>query len=86
MYDYEYRYKQEGEIIQKKRLISGREYLEMVHHQKDEIRRQLEIYRTSFEYEKMYFQLETMTNIIGQPTFLRVESESDTKVPLPPYL
>jgi len=27
-----------------------------------------------------------MTNIIGQPTFLRVESESDAKVPLPPYL
>jgi len=27
-----------------------------------------------------------MTNIIGQPTFLRVESERENKVPLPPYL
>jgi len=40
-------------------------------------------------YEKHYFQLETFTNVEGQPSFLLVESEdgvSNAPVKLPPYL
>lgn len=35
--------------------------------------------RTSFIYEKHYFRLETLTNIAGFPTFLRVESHDATE-------
>ena len=39
-------------------------------------------------YGRQYFQLETLTNVEGCPTFLHVEShyKSDNTVKLPPYV
>ena len=46
-------------------MISGREYEELLLHQRNEKVKKLEILRTSFMYEKHYFQLETFMNIEG---------------------
>ena len=91
LYDYELRYEQGDERIQKKRIISAAEYQEMLALQQDYFTNILKIYRTSFMYEKHYFQLETFTNIIGSPSFLLVETEefddqSPFGVKVPPYL
>lgn len=63
----------------------------MMGYQQDHYTNQLKIYRTSFMYEKHYFQLETFTNIMGSPSFLLVETEEfadqyDFGVKVPPYL
>uniref|UniRef100_A0A7S3CU52 NadR/Ttd14 AAA domain-containing protein n=1 Tax=Strombidium rassoulzadegani TaxID=1082188 RepID=A0A7S3CU52_9SPIT len=84
-FDYERRYMIDNQKIEKKRIMSGREYEDLLLNEFDEKRRQLKILRTSFMFENQYFQLETFTNIIGAPTFLLVESE-DEHVSLPPYL
>lgn len=55
-FDIERRYEQGSQILQKKRLISGREYDDLVLEDNlDKNRSSINIIRTSFIYEKQYF-------------------------------
>lgn len=83
-FDYHRRHYVGSQQIEKKRIMSGREYEDLLLNEFDEKRRQLKILRTSFMFDNQYFQLETFTNIKGAPTFLHTESEE--KVKLPPYI
>ncbi len=76
-FDYERRNILGEQRIHKKRIMTGREYDDLLLNQQDKQRRTLKILRTSFMYDKQYFQLETVTNISGAPSFLLVESHVD---------
>ena len=52
----------------------------------DKNRSSVNILRTSFIYEKQYFQMETCTNIPGGPTFLRLENHQNGDVKIPPFV
>ena len=77
LFEYECRTEQDHEFVKKKRIMDGREYESLIDLQSDPNRRRLTILRTNFLYEKHYFRLETLTNIAGSPTFLRVESHQN---------
>lgn len=64
-FDYERRYEREEERIQKRRIITAREYEELLLHQRNNKINTLEILRTSFLYDHQYFQIETFKNIKG---------------------
>jgi hypothetical protein len=84
-FEYVRKYLTGSQQIEKKRIMGGREYEDLLLNEFDEKRRQLKILRTSFPFENQYFQLETFTNIRGAPTFLLVESDSDS-IRLPPFV
>ena len=69
----------------KKRIITGREYEDLLMSLTDKSRKNLDILRTSFGFGRQYFHVETFTNITGVPSFLLVESE-DEAIQLPPFL
>ena len=87
LFDIEHRYESHNQIIQKKRIITGREY-DTIHIDEnlDEHLNQIRVLRTSFIYKDQYFSLETCYNLDGLPTFLRVESHDDNEIELPPFL
>ena len=86
-FDYEHRFEADGNRVAKKRIITGREYEDMLSQLIDPAMKTLRILRASFIFEQYYFQLETFTNIPGTPSFLLVESSNDGKeIKLPPFL
>lgn len=50
-YDFERRYEYEDQLIQKKKIMTGREYDDFIQNQKDENLKTVKIFRTSFMYE-----------------------------------
>lgn len=65
-------------------IISAKEYAEYVR-QRDTSLTQLQKIRTKFLYKQQSFDLETITNLKDNPTFLRCETEQEN-IDLPPYL
>ena len=71
----------------KKRLISGREYTDLVmDYNIDKNRSSVELLRTSFLYDGHYFQIETCINLPGAPTFLRLENHENGDISMAPFV
>ena len=87
-FDYETRYEIDNQRVQKKRILAEGEYGDLMMTQIDPNRRELNILRTSFMYDTHYFQLETITNIEGCPTFLTCEqhAEGNNHINIPPFI
>jgi hypothetical protein len=70
-------------------VLSGREYDDLMDNHRDENQKELNILRTSFLYHNEYFQLETITNVEGCPTFLILETTTALEqkhISLPKFL
>ncbi len=76
-YNNEVRIYQNKERIQKKRLISGREFYELLTTQAARGFKDLKKFRQCFSYEKEYFMVETFVNVDSQPSLLRIETDKD---------
>lgn len=84
-YTQEIRYTTNNQRIVKSRIITAREYLELMQQkvpQMNTLRKQ----RTSFEYENHAYTIETILNIEGRPTFLRAETHADSSFQIPPFI
>jgi hypothetical protein len=77
IYNHEVRTYQEKERIVKKRQITAREYIELCQNNKAPGFRELKKFRQCFIYEQQYFIVETILNVDGTPTFLRIETSKD---------
>jgi hypothetical protein len=79
------RYEIAGEKVQRKRQITGREYIELCE-QKDVEKITIKKLRQCFIYERQYYTVETFLNIDPFPSILRVELSKETsKMKVPPY-
>ena len=64
----------EKERIQKKRLISAREFYELQTSQQAQGYKDLKKFRQCFIYEQQYFMVETFVSADSQPSLLRIET------------
>ena len=69
-YTYERRYFMNNQRIHQKRILSARAYDDLWNTHRDASLKELKLLITSFQYDQQYFQLETITNIKGNPTYL----------------
>ena len=76
IYNYDKRYLLEKERIQELRIISAKDYVEFVR-SADNSLRSLQKTRSKFIVDLQPFTLETITNLAGKPTFLRVETANE---------
>lgn len=84
IYNYDKRYVLEGERIQELRIISAKDYVEFVR-SADNTLAPLHKLRSKFIVDLQPFTLETITNLPGKPTFLRVETANE-KVEIPDFI
>jgi hypothetical protein len=73
IYQYEKRYKLEGERIGELRVITAKEFIEY-QRSKDETIPELHKTRIKFIKDTQPFTLETIDNLRGKPSFLRLET------------
>ena len=66
------------------RIISAKDYVEYVR-DSDKSIHALEKIRTKFLVDTQPFTLETITNLPGKPTFLRVETANEN-IPIPKFI
>ncbi len=83
-YTQEIRYTSNNQRIVKSRIITGREYLELMQ-QKVPQMNTLVKKRTSFVYKNQAYMIETIQNIEGKPTFLRAETCQEA-CEIPPFI
>lgn len=74
----------EGQRIQEMKIISAKEYIEYVRGC-DTTLHTLEKLRSKFIFDTQPYILETITNLPGRPTFLRIETQNES-VKIPPFL
>jgi hypothetical protein len=85
-YTQEIRYTTNNQRIVKSRIITAREYLELIQ-QKMPHMNTLKKQRTSFVYQNHAYMIETILNIEGKPTFLRAETTlSEDSFKIPPFI
>jgi hypothetical protein len=86
IYSNEIRFVQNNERIQKKKQISGREYIELLE-TRDPSKKQIRKIRQCFIHERSYFLVESYANVDGQPSILRIETTTEgQKYEIPPFL
>lgn len=83
-YNYEKRFMRDGERVQEMRILPAKDYVELLRSACTH-KLKLEKQRKYFVYKSQPFQLETIVNIPGQPTFLRC-STANERLELPPWL
>lgn len=83
-FDHEVHFIQNEEKMIKRRLITEREYKELLEQNRNPSLKQLQIHRECFIFDKQYFQADTYLNIEKKPTILGVESSGE--VTLPPFI
>ena len=85
-YTQEIRYTVKNQRIVKSRIITAREYLELIQQRTPQMNT-LKKKRTSFVYQNQAYMIETILNIEGQPTFLRAEKPHDGhSIIIPPFI
>lgn len=85
-YSHEMRYSVKGEKVERKRQITGREYIELLD-QRDKEKQPVKKLRQCLIYERQYLIVETFLNIEPHPSVMRIEASSDSsKIKLPPFL
>ena len=85
-YTQEIRYTVNNQRIVKSRIITAREYLELIQQRTPQMNT-LQKKRTSFVYQNQAYMIETILNIDGKPTFLRAEKPHDGhSITIPPFI
>jgi len=79
--------KKNGQRVERKRQISGREYVNLVSSLADSSLKPVKKRRACFVYNTQSYVLDTLIEPVNGPTFLRIEAENITQqVDIPPFL
>ncbi|CAI2366528.1 unnamed protein product [Moneuplotes crassus] len=77
----------EDQCTTRKKQISSRDFIQMIHEKQDDTKIELEKTRMSFIYKNQFFVIDTFENIEGRPSLLRIETENDVeKVERPTFI